>query len=248
MITETPVLTVGDIARAVDNLVTETNLRWWFRGVDSTRYDLLPSVRWKNYTWQQEQYLYNEFYCRAGTRYARCPDEDDLAGWLSLMQHYRLPTRLLDWTFSPLIATYFAVLGSGEGKEDACVWALAPGLLNASQGFKALLYPLSAKTVRPLLEPARKGTGQRNKTIAAMAVEIDARMQMQQGAFTVHSSKVPLNKLPNSDKWLQKLVIPKDSVSSLRRELQLLGFRADYLFPDLESLASELGVFIKPTA
>jgi len=38
------------------------------------------------------------------------PDDEDLVGWWQLMQHYRAPTRLLDWTRSPYVATYFAVI------------------------------------------------------------------------------------------------------------------------------------------
>ena len=52
------------------------------------------------------------------------PDEHDLLGWLSLMQHYGAPTRLLDWSESPFVASYFAYeQASGS---DAAVYALNP--------------------------------------------------------------------------------------------------------------------------
>ena len=41
-------------------------------------------------------------------------------GWWKIMQHFRAPTRLLDWTASHLIAAYFAVAGVLEN--DGAVW------------------------------------------------------------------------------------------------------------------------------
>ena len=45
------------------------------------------------------------------------PSVDDRAGWLALMQHYGVPTRLMDWTQSPYVALYFAVEEKPRGLE-----------------------------------------------------------------------------------------------------------------------------------
>jgi hypothetical protein len=48
------------------------------------------------------------------------PDDEDIVGWWQLMQHYKAPTRLLDWSTSPYVAAYFAVTENPD--KDGAVW------------------------------------------------------------------------------------------------------------------------------
>jgi hypothetical protein len=240
---------LADLTGEVQELISKTNLVWWFRGHSNSSWNLLPSAR-RGYTREQERYFSNEFFVRAKLRHHSSPNEDDYAGWLALMQHYGLPTRLLDWTRSPLVAAFFATepfqrhsdpaLLDDQTEIDACIWAIAPSLLNTNQGFENYLLPLSARQLEKLVRPSRKGRDTSDRVAAAMAIETDPRMQMQQGAFTVHASGTPLNRMRGCGQWLRQYVIPFRCLPLMAQQLDLLGFRLGDLFPDLGNLAREL--------
>lgn len=238
---------VHDLKSLIDGVHEIRNYKdqiLWFRGQKRADWDLAPSI-FRGYTLDDEKNLTNRFRSRATIRHIYTPEYEDKAGWLALMQHYGLPTRLLDWSRSPLVAAYFALQESVESSElaqdDAAIWVLDPFRMNEMKGFARLTLPINSKKARPMIEPAFTDSVEENgKVRAVMAAETDTRMFVQQGCFTIHSDRKSLNCAPGSEEFLKRLIVPLSAVEQLSDEIRTAGFRRGDLFPDLENLAAEM--------
>ena len=88
----------------------------FFRGQESLNYWIQPSINRTPALYQNESKLYQELILRCPDDFSRCKSHLD---YLVEMQHYGLPTRLIDITSNPLVALYFSSLGksdSGSGE------------------------------------------------------------------------------------------------------------------------------------
>jgi len=153
------------------------------------------------------------------------------------MQHYGLPTRLLDWTESILIATFFAIRGHLDA--PAAVWGLRPGRMNLHTAGKDAIFGSDHSMAMEVIKGVLDGDAAK-RTIAIIATQCDVRMLVQLSEFTAHGSASPLETENGSDEFLAKLVIPADAKPRIRDELDALGFKQANLFPDLANLAEDL--------
>ncbi len=108
---------------------------WAFRGQQSARWKLFSTIsryfktfRVKPEAWSRQELRVNRIFRRKAHLYlSHVPDRDDDFQWLALMQHHGAPTRLLDFTWSPFVAAFFALEAATE---PAAVWGLCvPRLL-----------------------------------------------------------------------------------------------------------------------
>jgi len=218
----------------------------WWRGQPEEKAGkkckLLPRAYRPDITRRMEWRLTTQFMQRARTRQHPVPDQDHRASWLFLMQHHGLPTRLLDWTESPLIAIFFAV--HEDSSTDSRLWALSPDYLNVQSklGDPDLVDPDSIKPYfdAPFLREDPPDLPPQG-VVATLTTEIHFRMLQQQSVFTIHATgRTPIEELPDNAYFLKSYRIPFAAKEGLRKELFNLGIREANLYPDLEHLAADL--------
>jgi len=97
----------------VEQLNTNHKGQFWYRGCGKASYELKPSLYRHKRSKTIEDFMSLEQKLIARFQQRSIPFHSrtiaDLWEWLFLMQHYGVPTRLLDWSESPLMALFFAV-------------------------------------------------------------------------------------------------------------------------------------------
>jgi hypothetical protein len=164
-----------------------------------------------------------------------CPEMYD--NWkpidiLSLMQHHGTPTRLLDFTYSPLVASYFALC---DARGDSAIWVIDTNHLKEiqkSQGFDKYSGPTHMEDY----QIASKHPG----AAILRPSSPHLRLAAQHGCFLVPGH---ISKEVGSEFIHSKVVLSEELVLASIIKLRGLGIDKEFLFPDLDRIAQETNRF-----
>jgi hypothetical protein len=233
-----------EVERIVEAWSPERDFYPWFRGHKNVNWSLLPKILRPEYRDLAEEDFRWEFRLRAwpflpGVASEPRSDWD----WYFLMQHYGLPTRLLDWTESALVALYFAVRDIETlDKANAVVWAINPWEINRRLARKGQdLLTAGEKKVRRYLPEIGSGANLPRAPIAIQPPSMSRRIEAQKGTFTLHgASRRPLENYAQLRKHCAKIEIQRSKVKLIREQLTVAGIAETSVFPELDGLCREM--------
>jgi hypothetical protein len=220
-----------------------------FRGVSDARYRLRTSLMGLHGSLPQIEYhLLRNF-----EKYAQAGGPQALSDWrwLTLAQHHGLPTRLLDWTYSPFVAMHFATARTETFDRDGAIWHVdfvkAHDLL--PEKLKVILSETAANafTINMLEEivPALRdfdGISEEEFVMFFEPPSIDARIVNQFALFSIMPSATATlaDWLRAHPDLYRRIIIPKELKWEIRDKLDQANMTERILFPGLDGLASWL--------
>jgi FRG domain len=229
------------------------NAGWAFRGQADATWPLETSLTrylktfggpQKNWL-ARERHILHTFKRKAHVLLPDIPAEGETLEWLALMQHHGAPTRLLDFSWSPYVAAFFAL---ERATKDAIIWAICSGpKVPNFRGFyiSAILNRLMGFEDSKTLAPKFREAADREHVPHAMLGEpvlMNQRMITQAGTFLIPSTRidVPVDTiLPGP--FVLKLTL---ATSRLRREtmnsLYSMNINNGALFPGIDGFARSL--------
>lgn len=228
---------------------------WAFRGHRKEKWSLYSSLSryLHNFgihpnAWpEQENRILRVFKRKAHQFLTNPPNPNDSFQWMALMQHHGAPTRLLDFTWSPYVAAFFALT---HATSDAAVWALNPIELSGRAPRRATG---SEQAPTSEMDPKIAGNferyflkGDRLLVWVGEPDTMNRRLIAQSGTFVVPSRlDVPmeeiLSRYPEPQNKLVKFILPSARLRETGlRELYRMNITYATLFPDLDGLARSM--------
>jgi hypothetical protein len=172
-------------------------------------------------------------------------------------QHHGVPTRLLDWSYSPLIAAHFATL-AGPTDADKVIWRLNWRLVHEHFGlppFAFLVQDLDAmlaqRGIRSMGELMARPIADGPFICMLDPPALDDRIIAQSATFTIATDKTrSFDQILREEGLtcaLTRYLIPNERLNYLRDQLDLCALDERKLFPDLDGVAAQLRRYYSPS-
>jgi hypothetical protein len=250
-----------EVDKCVKTLDIHFTLSPWFRGHADKAWSLKPSIFRHKDLIELERDINRDFklYSRLYLEQTYPKDEFE---WLFLMQHYGLPTRLLDWSESALIGLFFAV-SEFQDSANGKVWILNPREYNSliltphpnpDPNHDNYTVPTASShfLIDHILEPDSPATGIARKVKADLPVALrptknSSRILAQQGFFTIHGQLgeclrdiIPKQPNPKKYKVLESIEIDGRSKKEILKELYRAGVSHSVIFPEITGICKDI--------
>jgi len=216
----------------------ERGKRLWWRGHGDGSWQLHPSIFHRGLE-DSEIELIGRFSQLAPALDSTLGDQLQLSDWLFVMQHHGLPSRLLDWTESPLVALHFCVADPGHYDRDAVLWAVDPSKINLVEFDSERTFGIGTPEVMSILAGTLSPTGNpaQSKIAAIIAAHRDPRHLAQRSQCTIHGRREALDENDEHRTHLTRIVVPADQKPMVKGWLETMQVNRQTLFPDLDNLA-----------
>ena len=238
----------------------------WYRGAGNANYKLTPSLFRHPIVKTAEELFKYEYEILIRFKQRSLPfvvnpinptrNESNLE-YLFLMQHFGVPTRLLDWSENPYIALYFALTSADYDrstaspiyKDDVCVWILDPVEWNKTalddvDPSPGILTAFDNDFANGYL-PAPSARSRKKEPVMMYGVHNNMRIVAQRGVFAIFGTNIRSmeeayieHSYPQDS--LIKLRIPSAYVKTLLDTVTKIGITDSMVFPDLTGLATEM--------
>ncbi len=224
--------------------------KYVFRGLSCSGYELKTSlIRLGGDYCSLEFHLIRNF-----KKYSRISSSADFTvwKWLTLAQHHGLPTRLLDWTYSPFIALHFVTSEIGHFDQDGAIWCVDFAAIHRTlpQKVKAVLddEKANAFTIEMLSKVTETLTDFEKLSAEAFVLffeppSMDDRIVNQFALHSVASNPCSLlNELLRErfPEYYKRVIVPKELKWEIRDKLDQANINERVIFPGLEGLCSWL--------
>ncbi|HEX8428201.1 FRG domain-containing protein [Hymenobacter sp.] len=228
-----------------------------YRGLRSSKWLLTTSLQRLGGEYQQlENHLLRNF-----RKYGRDFTQPGASvwNWLALAQHHGLPTRLLDWTYSPYVALHFATDDLEAYGEDGVIWAinyvlaaesLPPSLREALRAEGSNVF--TPELLEPLCTTLRELELLRDEQFLLFLEppSLDARIVHQYALFSLmNTTQATLHKwLEQHPELYFRIIIPARLKWEIRDKLDQANITERVLFPGLGGLSRWLHRHYTPTS